>query len=138
MADEVLYQLGVDINSEFNFHDGDLQLASYNDNLVQAVINRLNTKLNSLELFYEDYGSVLTSFFGWKTDNTTLNLMRIELDNTLKNETRLAGYSVDMEYQSDGLLHIDLTLYPTRETEINLDLVLNNNGDLEEVVEMEE
>ena len=138
MADEVLYQLGVDINSEFNFHDGDLQLASYNDNLVQAVINRLNTKLNSLELFYEDYGSVLTSFFGWKANNTTLNLMRIELDNTLKNETRLAGYSVDMEYQSDGLLHIDLTLYPTRETEINLDLVLNNNGDLEEVVEMEE
>lgn len=138
MVDEVLYQLGVDLNSDFNFHDGDIQLASYNDNLVQAVINRLNTKLNSLELFYEDYGSVLTSFFGWKANNTTLNLMRIELDNTLKNETRLSGYSVDMEYQSDGLLHIDLTLYPTRETEINLDLVLNNNGDLEEVVEMEE
>ena len=44
MNDNVAYECGVDIDSSFQFHDGDLLLAEYDENLVQAVINKLNTK----------------------------------------------------------------------------------------------
>ena len=136
MDDEVLYDLGVDINSDFNFHDGDLKLASYTDNLVQAVVNRLNTRLDSLSLFYEDYGSILTSFFGWKGNDTTISLINVELANVLRNEPRLLSYSADIRYEGDGLLHIDLTLNPNQGNNIDVNLVLNNIGELE-IVEME-
>jgi len=135
--DEVLYELGVDINSDFTFHDGDLKLASYDNNLIQAVANRLNTKLDRLDLFYEDYGSVLTDFFGWKGNDTTIGLIKVELDNTLRNESRLASYTADITYEGDGLLHIRLGLIPNAGVIIDVNLVLNNMGELE-VVETEE
>ena len=60
MDDSVAYECGVDIDSSFQFRDGDLLLSEYDENLVQAVINRLNTNLEELDLFYEDYGSIFT------------------------------------------------------------------------------
>ena len=137
MSDEVLYDLGVDIGSEFTFVDGDLKLASYDTNLVQAVVNRLNTRLNSLDLFYEDYGSVLTSFFGWKANTATIELIRVELDTTLRNEQRIADYSAEIEYDAGGVLHIDLSLTPISGVDVDVNLILNSMGELE-VVEMEE
>ena len=139
MADEVLYELGVDLNSNFNFIDGDLQLASYDENLVQAVVNRLNTQLNSLGLFYEDYGSVLHSFFGLKANDITYDLIKVELNTVLNMESRISSFDLDMEYDGDGVLHINLSLYPVSSlgSRVDANLVLNSLGDLE-VVEIEE
>ena len=95
MPDEVLYELGVDLNSNFNFIDGDLQLASYDENLVQAVVNRLNTQLNSLGLFYEDYGSVLHSFFGLKANDITYDLIKVELNTVLNMESRISSFDLE-------------------------------------------
>ena len=50
---EALYELGVDIRSDFTFENGDLKLSKYEENLVQAICNRLTTNLDELELFYE-------------------------------------------------------------------------------------
>lgn len=139
MPDEVLYELGVDLNSNFNFIDGDLQLASYDENLVQAVVNRLNTQLNSLGLFYEDYGSVLHSFFGLKANDITYDLIKVELNTVLNMESRISSFDLDMEYDGDGVLHINLSLYPVSSfgSRVDANLVLNSLGDLE-VVEIEE
>ena len=135
MVDEVLYNLGVDINSNFTFQNGDLKLISYDENLVQAVINRLNTRLNTLNLFYEDYGSILTSFFGWKGTNDTISLIKIELENSLKNELRLQNYESEIFYNSDGVLRINLTLTPQINTDITVNLMLNSLGELEIIEE---
>jgi len=138
MVDEVLYELGVDLNSNFNFIDGDLQLASYDENLVQAVVNRLNTQLNSLGLFYEDYGSVLHSLLGLKANDITYDLIKVELNTVLNMESRISSFDCEMEYDGNGVLHINLRLYPVKgSTIIDANLVLNNLGNLE-VVEMEE
>ena len=79
MNEENIYELGIDLSSSFTFHDGDLILSSYDDNLVQAVTNRIQTDLNELDLFYEDYGSILNSFFGWKANEYTIVLMKTEI-----------------------------------------------------------
>ena len=57
MTETINYDYGVDINSHFNFKDGDIQLAEYDNNIAQAIMNRLNTFQDSLDLFYYDYGS---------------------------------------------------------------------------------
>lgn len=128
MNDEVLYELGVDINSSLDFQDGDLNLSSYDNNLVQAVANRLNTDLNELDLFYEEYGSVLLHFLGWKGTDETISYIGAELDNVLQNEERLENWEHTIEYTGNGKIKINLTLYPNQSYSIDTTLEINENG----------
>ena len=129
--DEIFYELGVDINSTCSFVNGDLALASYNDNLVQAIVNRLNTDLNELELFYNEYGSILTQFFGWKANDTTLGFIKAEIKKVLDEEPRLMGHTCDVTYDGDGKVRIDLVLYPVLDYGIDVNLVLRKTGVVE-------
>lgn len=126
--DEVLYELGVDINSSFSFHDGDIQLAKYDENLVQAIANRLNTDLNELDLFYEEYGSVILGFLGWKGNDETISVIEAELETILKSEERLMNWEYNVEYTGNGKVTIDLVLYPNLSYSINTTLTLSEEG----------
>ena len=130
--DEIFYEGGIDLNSNMTFEDGDIVLVEYADNLCQAVTNRLNTSLNELDLFYEDYGSILTGFFGSKGNNTTIGFIKTELNNCLSKEPRLRKHEADVSYTGDGLLRIDLRLYPVNtDNNIDLNLVLTETGNVE-------
>lgn len=126
--DEVLYELGVDINSSFSFHDGDIQLAKYDENLVQAIANQLNTTLNELELFYEEYGSVMLGFLGWKGNDETIAVIEAELETILKQEERLFDWEYTIEYIGNGKVKIDLTLHPNPTYTIDTTITLSEEG----------
>lgn len=128
MVDEVLYELGVDFNSDFNFSGGDLVLSSYDDNLVQAIVNKLNTELDELDLFYESYGSVLKSFMGWKANDETLNFIKAEIETVLKSEDRLVGWNCNVEYEGNGKVKVDLILNPNPDYTIETTLSISNYG----------
>lgn len=128
MADEIFYDLGVDLNNTNSFVNGDLALSSYNDNLVQAVVNRLNTELDELDLFYEGYGSILSQFFGWRANDTTLAFIRAEVSKVLSEEVRMVKHECTVTYDGDGRVRIDLVLYPTPDYGINANLVLRETG----------
>ena len=130
---EVLYELGVDLNSTLDFTNGDLTLATYDNNLVQAIVNRLNTPVDELDDFYEDYGSILTSFLGWKATDETLSFIEAEVENVLDNEERLVNSNCSASYLGDGLVRLELTLNPNETTDLTVNLVLTNTG----VVEIE-
>jgi len=132
-----LYELGVDIASSGTFFDGDLVLKEYQDNIVQAVVNRLNTYTDELDIFYESYGSILQSYFGWRARPDTLAMMKVEIDAALSEEPRLLAWETELSYQGDGRLRIDMTLYPSLEESVEANLILNGSG-LLEVVETEE
>ena len=134
MEEEVLYELGVDIDSTFSFTDGDVQLISYDDNLVQSIQNKLNTNLNELDLFYEEYGSILSTFLGWKANDETIGFIKSELETILKSENRIASYEYTVEYQGDGKIRINLVLYPNMDYSIATTLEVNEEG----VVTLEE
>lgn len=136
MEDTVAYECGVDINSSFQFKDGDLILAEYEDNLVQAIINKLTTNINELDLFYEEYGSILPTFLGWKANDRTIQYMTTEITTVLSKETRLDQFEVDVEYAGDGTIKINLVLYTTSRDIIESNLVLGADGIIE--VETEE
>lgn len=128
---EALYELGVDINSDFAFENGDLKLSKYEDNLVQAVTNRLTTNHDELNLFYEDYGSVLTGFFGWKANEETISYIQTEINIVLSNEPRIISHESEVEYLKNGLIRINLTMTTSSEAEIETNLILNKDGTIE-------
>ena len=134
---EVLYELGVDIDSNLSFTDGDLDLVSYDDNLVQGVTNHLRTRFDELSLFYEDYGSVLSSYVGWKSTKETISLIKTEIETVLKKEQRIQSFESIVEYTGEGNISIKLTLHPNPDASIDVNFVLNEFGIVEESSEEE-
>lgn len=130
---EVLYECGVDLNSDLSFIDGDIKLSMYEDNLIQAVINRLNTTLDELDLFYEDYGTILRDFLGWKAEDDTLDFIKSEVDNVLLNDPRVMAHESEVSYTGEGTVNIDVVLY-TVNGSVDANLVLGSTG----VVELDE
>lgn len=129
---EVVYDFGIEVHSDWDFIDGDLKLVSYDDNLCQAIRNRLNTNLDELYLFYEDYGSVLSGFLGWKSNDETLSFIKLEVDNCLKNDSRLYNFNSEVTYNGDGVLEIKITVnYQGIVKDFNY--ILNSDGLVEEV-----
>ena len=128
---EALYECGIDIDSSLSFEDGDLKLSKYDDNLIQAVTNRLNTNLDELELFYEDYGSVITGFLGWPSNETTLEYIQTEINTVLGNEPRIVSYESNIEYLKNGLIRIGLAMTTSTEIVVETNLILNKDGTIE-------
>lgn len=132
MKGEDLTNMGIDLNSSFSFEDGDLVLCRYKDNLIQSVVNRINTEYGSLDLFYEEYGSFFYQYLGAKASNENLKFITLEIENVLSEESRLSKFDVDVSYAGDGKLNVNLTLYPSDSNELfEVDLITNDEGILE-------
>ena len=123
---------GTDISSEFIFQDGDLLLVNYENNLIQALTNRLRTSFGSLSLFYDDYGSLLHDFFGWRRNDDTLDLMKIEIENCLEREPRVINYETELSFIPKGV-KIEITLIDEDDEPTELNYILTSDGlELEE------
>lgn len=121
---------GTDINSEWDLtDDGDIQIISNTGNLDQAITNRLTCGLDSLDLFYQDYGCNLAQFLGWRKTERTLEFIKLELQNRLNNEPRILGYSLNVEYTETGV-RVDMELTLNDDYTHNIQLEFNNEGGL--------
>ncbi len=127
---ENIVELGVDLNNNWQFKDGDLILVENKDNLVQSILNRLNCDYDSLDLFYYEYGSVITSFLGWPRNDETLEFIRLEIESTLEQEPRLTDFNVEVTYNEDGKLLIDLYIVFDEDSDFTLSLVLEKDGEI--------
>lgn len=125
-----IVELGTDLNSKWEFKDGDLILVENKDNLVQSILNRLNSEYDGLDLFYYDYGSVLSSFLGWKHNDETLEFIRLEIEDTLEQEPRLSDFNVGVSYNQNGKVLIDLYIVFDDESDFTLSLVLEKDGEI--------
>jgi len=66
----------------------DFKTVSGNDNLAQAIVNRLRTAVGELEL-HPNYGSRLPSLIGTNPDDFTLPLARQHIRESLQQEPRI-------------------------------------------------
>ena len=122
---------GTDISSELVFQDGDLLLVNYNNNIIQAITNRLKTLYNNLDLFYDDYGSVLHDFMGWRRNEDTLNFMKIELDSCISKDPRITDYETELTLIPKGV-QIDINIFnETTDETLELNYILSQNEGLE-------
>ena len=129
---ESIVELGTDINSSWSFKDGDLNLISGKQNLIQATRNRLNNALNSLDNFYLEYGSILWRFMGWRSEPITLKFMEIEIRNCLNQDPRLTEYTIDLSYTDEETILINIFVTYDDETEFNMNYILSTDGTVEE------
>ena len=130
-----LTQLGTDINSDWIFKDGDLVLVSDKENLRQAVTNRLNTLLDSMDDYYYSYGSALSRFFGWRKNEITLKFMRLEIENCLKQDPRLQNFDLDLFYGEKGVVNIHITTTIGEDEVFDMNMVLSDDGSVNIVEE---
>lgn len=127
---EDIIELGADLNSNWEFKDGDLQLVENKDNLIQSILNRLNCDYDGLDLFYYEYGSVISSFLGWKKSDETLEYIKLEVESALEQEPRLTDFNVEVSYNKVGKVVIELYIVYDDETDFSLSLVLEKGGEI--------
>ena len=130
--DEIL-EIGTDISAKWEFKDGDLVLATHEDNILQSIRNRLNNHYGSLGLYYNEYGSFLQLFLGWRKTPDTLKFLKKEIINTLQQDPRLQNLTVDLAYADKGTVNGNIQIKFDDETDLSLSMILSNFG-----IELEE
>ena len=104
-----MVNFGTDFNSDFIFKDGDLVLVSDEENLVQSICNRLNTKLGSMDIFYLEYGSYIHTYVGDKKTDRLLDFISVEVRTVLKQDPRLQDATVNCEYNDKKEIIINIS-----------------------------
>ena len=118
---------GTDIDSSWSFQDGDIKLTSNNENLQQSISNRLNTIQDALDLFYDDYGSYLLNYLGWRRTEQTLEFVRLEIEQCLNKDSRIYNsFEIEARYEQEDIL-INVVVFDNDES-LELNYVLTNEG----------
>lgn len=127
-----MVDIGTDINGKWELtENGDLRLISQEDNMVQSITNRLSCTLNNLKVYYNEYGSLLFGFIGWKQNYTTLEFMKIEIGNRLMQDPRISGYTISLDYNGNGEVDIDLQIKLTSGKDLDMSLLLDNESNVQ-------
>ena len=128
MLEEDITELGTDIISTWEFKDGDLVLVNNDTNLVQSIVNRLNCEYDSLDAFYYEYGTSLSSFLGFKASNETLEFIKIEINETLQQDPRINEFDVEAEYNDKNEVLLYISILFNEDSELELSLVISEDG----------
>lgn len=121
---------GIDYSSKgFIASNGDAGCVEDLDNAVQAIKNRIKTRLGTYPAIDDEYGSELHRIYGEKLTDEKLAELEIYLRNCLLNEPRVYGV-VDLELQKDGIdtLVMNLTLRLVDGSEIGFEEEINTLG----------
>lgn len=124
---DTIVEYGVDISSDWDFTDGDINTVSDKNNITQAITNRLNTITDSLDLFYIDYGSSLQSFLGWRKVDETLSFIKLEIDSCLSKDPRLKTFESSVSFDDQGSVRVELKIFYEGDV-LDLNFVLDTNG----------
>ena len=126
---ESISELGIDIGSSWNFKNGDVVLVRYEDNIEQSIINRLNCKLDALDIFYDYYCSNLDEFLGWIRNEITFEYIRIEVEDVLKQDPRITSFNCKVSKGLDvNLCNVDLEIFFNDEQSFTMNLVIKGDG----------
>lgn len=80
---------GVDINRNWVLRNNDILLVDGEENLRQAIFNRLTCAFDDLGYFYDKYGSKLYTYFGNHLHPSVLQEIANEVIKSLRDEPRL-------------------------------------------------
>jgi hypothetical protein len=121
---------GIDYSSTgFIASNGDAGCVEDLDNAVQAIKNRIKTRLGTYPTIDDEYGSEIYRIYGEKLSDEKLAELEIYLRNCLLNEPRVYEI-IDLELQKDGIdtLVMNLTLRLVDGSEIGFEEEINTLG----------
>lgn len=108
---------GTDINSNWSFTDGDINLISGKSNLGQAIVNRLKADLTTF-IFYNRYGGNLFEHFGDKNNPNIHEYIKIEVESICKQDPRIKQVESTVTKTDSETITLDLKLLTISSDEI--------------------
>ena len=120
-----MINLGTDVVSNWSFTDGDLNIVAGTGNLAQAIQNRLNTYMDDLNIFYQNYGSTIFDELGELNHPTIHEYIKIELESCLIRDNRINNVVCTVEKIDSGSVECSLDLTLVDETDVSLGLIIN-------------
>ena len=120
---------GTDINTDWSFTNGDINLISGSNNLGQAIVNRLRADLDTYDIFYSKYGGNLFEHMGDLNIPTIHEYIRIEVEAVLEQEPRIHNI-IDCTVMKTNTNEVKVTLNVTPVGDdgvVEYNLVLNND-----------
>lgn len=138
MVNKIAYQMGKDVDRNWNFKNGDIEICSYEDNIHQAILNRLSCPLGALQLFYTDYGSNVEENLGEINNETVREYIRLEIEKRLKYDPRFKNVTCEVNHVNSNEVNcnIEVTFANDEIYEDNYIIGLSNFVNLEEKQEV--
>ena len=121
--------LGTDVQSDWSFTDGDINLISEKSNLGQAIVNRLQADLTTF-IFYNRYGGNLFEHFGDKNNPNIPEYIKIEVEDICRQDPRIKQVETTVNKTDSETITLDLNLLTISSDEIiryNLILTSDNS-----------
>lgn len=115
---------------KWSYENQDLVVVEDTDNMIQAILNRLNTNTDELDYLYDNYGCDLHQFLGLPTNETTLGLVKNVITDTLNQDDRIELIDLELSYKDANTLNILLSCTFNDNT-LELDLVLDETNGVE-------
>lgn len=115
---------------KWSYENQDLVVVEDTDNMIQAILNRLNTNTDELDYLYDNYGCDLHQFLGLPTNETTLGLVKNVITDTLNQDDRIELIDLELSYKDTNTLNILLSCTFNDNT-LELDLVLDETNGVE-------
>lgn len=104
------YQMGKDVNRNWNLKNGDIEICSYEDNIHQAILNRLNCPLGALQIFYTDYGSTVKENLGEINNETIREYIRLEIEKRLKYDPRFKNVTCEVNHVNSKEINCNINV----------------------------
>ena len=108
---------GTDLS--WNKNDTVLETVTGEENLIQSVINRLNTTYTELGWIYNAYGCNYRNYLGLKKNDTTLEFIKNSIKQSLEEENRITNYDLELSYIGNDTINVILNIDGT-DLEFNL------------------
>ena len=123
---------GTDIKSDWSFTNGDINLVTGSTNLGQAIKNRLESDLDTYDLFYLEYGGELFEHFGDLNNPRIHEYIRIEVEHILDQEPRIDNLECTVNKTDRNTIECNLRVKPVQSERIDeFNLVINEDSYIE-------
>ena len=119
---------GTDIDDNWIFKDGDLTTVTGEDNLRQALKNRLLTPEGHFQWCYNDYGSDLHDVIGEYNTERLGDYVCVSIQYSLLADPRVSDI-VEINHNRKGeTLEVTVTVQLTNDETLTLNLVITENN----------
>ena len=105
-----MINLGTDIDSEWNFTNGDINLVMDYSNMNQAIVNRLNTDADFYNIFYPKYGGNLFEQMGELNHHTIHEYIRIEVESIVMQDPRVSNVTATVTKNGSSSVNCELNV----------------------------
>ena len=123
-----MINLGTDIQRNWEIIDGDIQLVSDKNNLGQAILNRLLADKDFYNMFYLNYGSNISEYYGEQNNPNIREYIRVEVETTLVQDPRIQGARCEVVSYTNEQIELRVTVLTYENDELSYNLVISEQN----------